>query len=32
MAAIRWESSFDAALERAKKEGKIVFHDFWFDG
>ncbi len=32
MAEIKWEKDFEAALERAKKEGKSVFHDFWFDG
>jgi hypothetical protein len=32
MAEIKWEKDFEAALERAKKEGKAVFHDFWFDG
>jgi len=32
MAEIKWERDFEAALQRAKKEGKPVFHDFWFDG
>ncbi len=30
--AIKWESDLAAAMERAKKEGKPIFHDFWFDG
>lgn len=32
MAEIRWENEFDAALEKARKSGKPVFLDFWFDG
>jgi hypothetical protein len=32
MAEIKWEKDFNAALERAKKTGKPIFHDFWFDG
>jgi len=32
MADIRWERDFEAALTKAEKEGKAVFHDFWFDG
>ncbi len=30
--AIKWENDFASALERAKKENKPLFHDFWFDG
>jgi len=32
MAEIKWEKDFETAIARAKKEGKPVFHDFWFDG
>jgi len=32
MAEIRWETDFDAALAKARKSGKPVFQDFWFDG
>jgi hypothetical protein len=32
MAEIKWERDFETALAKAKKEGKPVFHDFWFDG
>ena len=29
---IKWERNLNAALEKSKKAGKPVFHDFWFDG
>lgn len=32
MPEIRWETEFEAALEAARKAGKPVFQDFWFDG
>ncbi len=32
MTEINWERDFNVAMERAKKEGKPIFHDFWFDG
>ncbi len=32
MAEIKWERDFDAALGKAKKAGKPIFQDFWFDG
>ncbi len=32
MSEIRWEGDFKTAMEKARKEGKPVFHDFWFDG
>ena len=32
MAEIKWEKDFETAKEKAKKENKPVFHDFWFDG
>ncbi len=32
VAEIKWERDFETALARAKKEGKPVFQDFWFDG
>ena len=30
--AIKWENDFASALDRAKRESKFIFHDFWFDG
>ncbi len=32
MAEIKWERDFAAALEKAKKNKKPIFLDFWFDG
>jgi hypothetical protein len=32
MAGIDWETDFDTALAKARKSGKPVFQDFWFDG
>jgi hypothetical protein len=32
MAEIQWETEFDAALAKARTNGKPVFQDFWFDG
>ncbi len=32
MAAIPWETDFDAALAKAKQTGQPIFQDFWFDG
>jgi hypothetical protein len=32
MVEIKWERDFETAKEKAEKEGKPVFHDFWFDG
>ena len=32
MAQIKWETDFQVAVEKAKKEAKPIFHDFWFDG
>jgi hypothetical protein len=32
MAEIKWERDFNAAVEKAKKSGKPIFQDFWFDG
>lgn len=32
MAEIQWERDFASAVTRAKKEGKPVYHDFWFEG
>jgi len=32
MAEIKWETDFNTALGKAKKTGKPIFHDFWFDG
>jgi hypothetical protein len=32
MAEIKWERDFETAIAKAKKGGKPVFHDFWFDG
>jgi hypothetical protein len=32
MAEIKWETDFKIAVEKAKKAGKPIFHDFWFDG
>jgi hypothetical protein len=32
MGKIQWERDFDEAIEKAKKAGKPIFHDFWFDG
>jgi hypothetical protein len=32
MVEISWEKDFKTALEKAKKTGKPIYHDFWFDG
>ncbi len=32
MGEIRWETDVDAAVEKARRSGKPVFLDFWFDG
>lgn len=32
MGEIKWERDFNEALEKAKKTGKPIYHDFWFDG
>jgi hypothetical protein len=32
MVEIKWERDFNTALEKAKKIGKPIFQDFWFDG
>jgi len=32
MGEIKWERDFREAVERAKKIGKPIYHDFWFDG
>jgi hypothetical protein len=32
MAEIKWERDLNVAMEKAKKAGKPIFHDFWFDG
>lgn len=32
MAEIKWETDFNEALRKAKKEGKPIYHDFWFEG
>jgi hypothetical protein len=32
MGEIIWEKDFKAAFEKAKKTGKPIYHDFWFDG
>lgn len=32
MAEIKWEKDFQTAVERAGKNHKPVFQDFWFDG
>lgn len=32
MAEIVWETDFNEAVKRAKREGKPIYHDFWFDG
>ena len=32
MPEIRWETDFDAAVGKARRSGKPVFLDFWFDG
>jgi hypothetical protein len=32
MAEIEWERDFNAAMEKAKKSGRPIFQDFWFDG
>jgi hypothetical protein len=32
MAEIKWERDFNAALEKARKNGKPILQDFWFDG
>jgi hypothetical protein len=32
MGEIRWETDVNAGVEKARKSGKPVFLDFWFDG
>jgi len=32
MGEIIWETDFNEAIRKAKKEGKAIYHDFWFDG
>lgn len=32
MAAIQWEREINEAIRKAKREGKPIYHDFWFDG
>ncbi len=32
MVEIKWERNFDAAVAKAKRSGKPIFQDFWFDG
>ena len=32
MGEIIWEKDFKAALQKAKKTDKPIYHDFWFDG
>lgn len=32
MAEIVWETDFSEAVKKAKREGKPIYHDFWFDG
>ena len=32
MSEIQWERDFTVAKEKARKTGKPIFHDFWFDG
>lgn len=32
MAEIKWERDYQGALERAKKERKPIWHDFWYEG
>ncbi len=32
MSEIIWEKDFKAALQKAKKASKPIYHDFWFDG
>ncbi len=32
MGEIRWERDFNEAVKKAKKEGKPIYHDFWFEG
>jgi hypothetical protein len=32
MGEIKWERDFKEALSKAKKLGKPIYHDFWFDG
>ena len=32
MGEIRWERDFKEAIKRAKREGKPIYHDFWFEG
>ena len=32
MAEIQWERDYNTAMSKAKKEGKPVYQDFWFDG
>jgi hypothetical protein len=32
MAGIRWETDVGAGVDKARKSGKPVFLDFWFDG
>jgi hypothetical protein len=32
MGEIKWERDFSGAIAKAKKAGKPIYHDFWFDG
>jgi hypothetical protein len=32
MGDIKWERDFEKAIEKASKESKPIYHDFWFDG
>jgi hypothetical protein len=32
MGEIKWERDFKKAIEKAKKAGKPIYHDFWLDG
>jgi hypothetical protein len=32
MGEIKWERDFSEAIEKARKAGKPIYHDFWFDG
>lgn len=32
MGEIKWERDFNEAIKKAKREGKPIYHDFWFEG
>ena len=32
MAGIEWRTEFETALDEARRAGKPIFQDFWFDG